>query len=281
MRLRTSLFIFFALIVALEVALLLLPEPPKAGRTASAPVPAPMTAAPPVAPAPPAATPAPDAAQANSSPTDAPTITEQAAVEQTAPSATPAGQDALPPLTEVKVTPHLVHPIPEDTAPPPPAPGHPPSLPAMGQSEEVRLGPHAAPVQTAQSAFVPRQFSGAATATGGVELRVDSTPVALFGIKAAGGGDRCGAGSGSDCLEAAKRALSDRIGAAGHVSCRIPNPQHPGATAFAICLDPNGVDLSGFLIAQGLALADTGQSYDYVGAESVARNLKHGLWQFR
>jgi endonuclease YncB( thermonuclease family) len=269
MRLQTSLFIFFALIVALEVALLLLPEPPKAARTASATIKAPE-AAPPVEPAPPAVAPA----------VDAPAIPAPTVAEQASPIPAPTADDALPPLTKVKVAQHVVHAVPEDTSPLP-APGHASSLPTMGQSEEVRLGPHALPTQTAQSAFVPRQFSGAATAIGGVELKVDSTPVALFGIKAAGNGDKCGAGNGSDCLEAAKRALSDRIGATGHVSCRIPNPQHPGATAFAICLDPNGVDLSGFLIAQGLALADTGQSYDYVGAESVARNLKHGLWQFR
>ena len=49
----------------------------------------------------------------------------------------------------------------------------------------------------------------------------------------------------------------------------------------AICLDGDGVDLGGFLVAEGLALADPAQSYDYVGAEGIARAQKRGLWLFR
>jgi endonuclease YncB( thermonuclease family) len=253
MRLRTALFVFFGLIAISGLAVWLRPKPPPAPM-AVAPVQPPPTASPPPEPAPAEPAPAP-----------------------TPPAAAPAPgpeQTALPALPEIRVAEHTIHTVPEDNSPLPGS-GHSGQAAAIGQSDEVRLGP-----RPASGPPVPRQFSGPATATGAVELKVDTTSVALFGIKPPGDADRCGADTGSDCASVARQALADRIGAAGRVSCRIPAPR-PGGPARAICLDPNGVDLSGFLIAQGLALADTGQSYDYVGAESIARNLKHGLWKFR
>ena len=202
-----------------------------------------------------------------------------AAVEEPAPAPAeappPPPEPELPALPEVKVGERPIHAVPQEAGPP--AAGEPLDVHAArptGQSDEVKFGVHplAPPAP-------PRQFSGSATATGGVELNVDATPVALFGIKRAGEGDRCGTAADSDCAAAARRALAERV-SDGKVSCRIPNPR-PGGPTFALCLDPNGVDLSGFLISQGLALADTGQSYDYVGAEGIARNLKRGLWKFR
>lgn len=261
MRVRTGLLIVLGLIVVSGLGFWLIrsrnPAPP--ATIAVAPPPAPAPEAPPPEPTtapPPADATAPDAG------TGTPDNPGQ-----------PAGNTAdqgLPPLQEVKVSEHPIHAVPEDKTPEPNHSGQ----PTAGQSEEVRLGAHAlAPPAP------PHQFSGAATATGAVELKVDTTTISLFGIKPPADRDRC-ADAGGDCLAVAKRALADRIGNAGKVSCRIPNP-HPGTVTYAICLDPTGFDLSGFLIAQGLALADTGQSYDYVGAESIARNLKRGLWKFR
>jgi endonuclease YncB( thermonuclease family) len=127
----------------------------------------------------------------------------------------------------------------------------------------------------------PRQFAGIATPSGGVELQVGTTTVELFGVKQPGPGEHCGAGADSDCREAAQRALAKQLGSTGKVSCHVPNIRPGIVVAFAICLDATGVDLGGYLIGAGLALADTGQSYDYVGAESIARNLKQGLWHSR
>lgn len=255
MRLRTGLFILIGLLALAGLGLWLTQAPP----------PTAIVSPPPPAPPPPDAA-APDAS--------AP-ATDSATPSPGTPDATGSAESALPALPEVKVADHPIHTVPEDTSPVP-SPGHSPgSLPTPGQSEEVRLGAHAlAPPP------VPRQFSGTATPTGAAELKVDATTVALFGIKPPGNRDRCGADADGDCTTVAKKALAERIGATGKVSCRIPNPR-PGTVSYAICLDPTGFDLSGFLIAQGLALADTGQSYDYVGAESVARNLKRGLWKFR
>jgi endonuclease YncB( thermonuclease family) len=188
-----------------------------------------------------------------------------------APNETPAVE--LPALPEVKVAERPIHAPPAETAPAPGSAAAAAPTRLAGQSDEVKFGPR--PVAAAPP---PRQFSGTATATGPVELKVDINEISLFGIKRPGERDRCG-DAGGDCGDAARQALAARVAAPGTVSCRIPAPR-PGPT-YAICLDATGVDLSGFLIAQGLALADTGQSYDYVGAEGIARNLKRGLWKFR
>jgi endonuclease YncB( thermonuclease family) len=246
MRVRTGLIVFIALL-AVTGAALWLATPPSAPPP---PPPAQVAVAPPPPPAPPPAAEAP-------------------------PPAEPA-QPELPPLPEVKLSEHTIHPVPSDPGPPAPgSQGFNNSSRPMAQSDEVAFG--ARPLASKPTS---KQFSGNATATGGVELKVDATPVALFGIKPAGNPDRCGATPDTDCAAAARQALAERLSAGTKISCRVPNPK-PGPVVYAICLDSNGVDLSGFLIAQGLALADTGQSYDYVGAESVARSLKRGLWKFR
>jgi endonuclease YncB( thermonuclease family) len=128
----------------------------------------------------------------------------------------------------------------------------------------------------------PKQFLGSARVTGATSLTVGAIPVQLFGVKPPLPGDRCElGGTPTNCVDLAKRRLQERFGRSDQVNCRTPNPQPGMVVAFAICLDANGIDLGSFLLNEGLALADTGQSYDYVGAEGVARTLKHGLWKFR
>jgi endonuclease YncB( thermonuclease family) len=260
MRLRTGLFVFLGLLAASALVLWRATAPPPPPVAAVQLPPAPVEA-------PPAAAPPADTPHADTPTADTPPAAEA-----------PPPEPALPDLQQVKVAERPIHSVPQDSGPPPSS-GQPLDLRGgthpTGESDEVRMGAHALTPPSA-----PRQFSGSATASGGIELKVDTTPVSLFGIKRAADQDRCGTDADSDCAAAAKHALAERLSAAGKISCRIPNP-HPGITAFAICLDANGVDLSGFLIAQGLALADTGQSYDYVGAESIARNLRRGLWKFR
>jgi endonuclease YncB( thermonuclease family) len=188
--------------------------------------------------------------------------------------ATAVAPNALPALTEVKIAERPIHAVPEEPGPPPP------SSQDLDQRSAPRPSAVAIGAPAASGARAPRQFSGAAQATGAVDLQVEAMAIQLYGIKRPDDRDRCGTDAASDCGAAAREALALRLGSGGKVSCRIPNPR-PDAKVQAICLDPNGVDLSGFLITQGLALADTRQSYDYVGAEGVARNLKRGLWQFR
>src|SRR5260221_404938 len=108
-------------------------------------------------------------------------------------------------------------------------------------------------------------------------------------------GDRCAAagtaqgtttlGNGAQarrtlpCQEQAQDLLAARLAGKAKVSCRFPGGSRQDSPA--ICLDGDGVDLGGFLVAEGLALADPAQSYDYVGAEGIARAQKRGLWLFR
>jgi endonuclease YncB( thermonuclease family) len=86
-------------------------------------------------------------------------------------------------------------------------------------------------------------------------------------------------GTAQSCRDVARKALAQRHAAHSQVHCRIP-PGQRGAPG-AICLDASGTDLGGFLVAEGFALADPAQSYDYVGAEGVARSFHRGLWHYR
>jgi endonuclease YncB( thermonuclease family) len=149
-----------------------------------------------------------------------------------------------------------------------------PAAPERGESAEVASGAHA-PIPA-----VPKQFSGIAHVMGAAALQVDKVPVQLYGIREPTPHDRCGVGDAADCVAAAKRALAAHI-AGATISCQTPSPKPGIIVAFAVCLDGQGVDLGGFLVAEGLALADTGQTYDYAGAESIARGQKRGLWGFR
>lgn len=198
-----------------------------------------------------------------------------------APPPAPPPPQILAPLPEVTIKDAPVHGVPDDGIAPA---GR--SLSGMmaadlmhdrDVSDEVANGASKLPLPGA-----PKNFSGAATVTGSTGLQVGTVPVQLFGVKPATR-DRCGPGvaaSAGDCDSLARKALTERL-AAGSISCQVPAP-HPGVViAFAICLDAAGDDLGQFLVAHGLALADTGQTYDYAGAEAAARSLKRGLWAYR
>jgi endonuclease YncB( thermonuclease family) len=221
-----------------------------------------VPAAPPEpAPAPAAAVPAPDVASATPAPA------------QTAAVAPPP--PALPPLASVEVANRPIREVPPEKNPPPPD---------STSLDLTRPPPGYAGQRASEGAAhpVPKQFLGAARVTGATSLTVGAIPVQLFGVKPPMPGDRCElGGTPMSCIDLAKRRLQERFGRSDQVNCRTPNPQPGLAVAFAICLDANGIDLGSFLLNEGLALADTGQSYDYVGAEGVARTLKHGLWKFR
>jgi endonuclease YncB( thermonuclease family) len=186
----------------------------------------------------------------------------------------------LPPLPEVAMKSHEIHAIPPDNTPlrnPDGSERH------VGQSDEVRFGPRSAPVPGWTSAPVraaPHQFEGPGKVVGAVTIEVGSVLVQLFGVKPPDPDSQCGDRS-QDCPAVAQAALAKRLTKGGTVSCRIPNPRPGASIAQAICFDPTGVDLGGYLVDEGLAVADTGQSYDYVGAANIARDLRRGFWKFR
>jgi endonuclease YncB( thermonuclease family) len=146
------------------------------------------------------------------------------------------------------------------------------------RSREASLTPSPSPVAPLPP---PVTFGGTAQAAGGTALAVAGRSVRLFGVRVADPRDRCGLGPGDgrNCADVARDALAQRLKRYPLVSCHLPAGQRgdPGA----ICVDNSGTDLGGFLVAEGLALADTGQSYEYFGSEGVARSFRRGLWRNR
>jgi endonuclease YncB( thermonuclease family) len=193
----------------------------------------------------------------------------------------------LPRLPSIVVAARPAHIVPEDEPIPPARPidirnppgGAAPSAPAPAPSS-------AAPTEQAARGLAPRspafQIAGTAEASGAAALLVSGRPIRLFGVRPPSAADRCipanSPGAPLSCTEQAHRELAARLAHNAGVSCRVPVPNAAGA---AVCLDAQGVDLGGMLVAEGLALADPSQSYDYVGAESIARTQHRGLWLFR
>lgn len=127
----------------------------------------------------------------------------------------------------------------------------------------------------------PAVFSGHARVTGPLTLDVQGQTVQLFGIAPAAPEDRCADANGTvkPCAVVAAAALTQKLAGRSIVACRVPPGQR--GTISAICLDEQGNDLGRFLVIEGLALADSNQSYDYLPAQGAARSVKRGLWYFR
>ncbi|HUC67025.1 MAG TPA: hypothetical protein VMA53_16410 [Stellaceae bacterium] len=189
----------------------------------------------------------------------------------------PTGE-SLPQLPTVEVAPRPEHTVPGYEAPPPATvifDGRTAGA-AMPQLSERRAPPPMPAQRPTQT------VRGVAQLGELLSLSVGGHSLPLFGVRLPAIGDRCSAersGTPRACTEVARAALATRLGTGGTVSCRIPPGQRDHRAA-AICLDSRGVDLGGFLVGEGLALADRTQSYDYVGAEGVARSLHRGLWRF-
>jgi endonuclease YncB( thermonuclease family) len=127
----------------------------------------------------------------------------------------------------------------------------------------------------------PAVFSGHARVTGPLTLEVQGQTVQLFGIALPAADDRCAASNGTvkSCAAVAETALTQKLAGHSIVACRVPPGQR--GTLGAICLDEQGNDLGRYLVIEGLALADSNQSYDYLPAQGAARSAKRGLWHFR
>ena len=202
-----------------------------------------------------------------------------AAVMAVAASLPAVAEEAAPAdLPTVVVDPRPVHAVPDQDPPPPPHV-------TLRDREGNAVAWHAPPpVRRSPSAMPsPLLISGKARVAESLSLSLRGRALRLFGVRLAPGGDRCAAevtGAPSPCDEVARQALATRLRIDNDVSCRVP----PGQRALppgAVCQDASGLDLGGFLVAQGLALADPAQSYEYVGAETAARAARRGLWNYR
>ena len=266
-------------------------------RARETPPPTVASAPPPAVPLPPVAAPEPPAAP----PSD--TAAE-----------TPAPSDALPPLPVQQIEPRVAHMV-DDDVPLPiphvtvedrsgrvlsrPAPAHiamaPPaprastplsSLAPIAPTAGAQRTPHPAPAprppQIAALQPIPATLSGPAHATGTISLGLDGHAVRLFGVLPPASTDRCTLGRGSlqPCYEVTQEVLASRVARSPSVTCRVP-PGLSESNPSRICLDAEGGDIAGYLVAEGLALADRRTTGDYIGAEGIAQSYGKGLWHYR
>ena len=260
-------------------------EPPERPAVANAgpvavpipPVPAPETPA----EAPP---PAPDvAAVAPAPPADAlPALP----VQEVKPRAVHTVEDDQPlPIPHVTIQDRqgrvLSRPAPAKTAMAPPAPRGSTSLLSLAPTAGAqRVPPPAMPAGPLQP--IPATLSGPAHAMGTVSLGLDGHAVRLFGVLPPAASDRCTQGRGGlvPCAEVTEEVLAARVARSPSVTCRVP-PGLSESSPARVCLDATGGDIAGYLVAEGLALADRKTSSDYVGAEGIAQSYGKGLWHYR
>jgi len=208
-------------------------------------------------------------------PPASPPASSSAPEEAAAPPANPRAPD----LPTVDVAPRVVHTVPEEDTPAPRVtlfdrngkeitPRRTASAPATAPPPLATVSPSA-------------PFAGPAQATGGAVLDVGGRVVRLYGVRSADPRDQCSLGPGDarNCADVARDALAQRLRRYPNVSCHVPGGQRGDPAA--VCIDATGTDLGAFLIAEGLALANIGESFDYFGPEGVARAFHRGLWRYR
>ena len=122
----------------------------------------------------------------------------------------------------------------------------------------------------------PNMLEGVAKVIDGDTIEIAGNEIRLHGIDALEGRQRCRRTDGTTwaCGREAARALRGMI-AGGRVSCRVyERDRHRRlvATCYA-----NGVDLNGWMVSQGHALAYRRYSRRYVGEEQSARTARKGM----
>jgi endonuclease YncB( thermonuclease family) len=205
----------------------------------------------------------------------------QAAVAIPAPAPPPAPPPA-PDLPTVEVQPLAVHQVPDNEA----------SLPVPkvtlhqldGSSVAVRaqpMMPTTAPPPPRPAAVGPDRLGGAAQAAGGASLQIAGRTVHLFGVLPPERTDVCAQAGGraGPCDGTARAVLAARLAGSAAIACTKP-PGQLGEPGY-VCRDGGGIDLGGFLVAGGLALADRTSSFQYQSAEDAARHARRGLWRYR
>ncbi|HKX11066.1 MAG TPA: hypothetical protein VJN67_22905 [Stellaceae bacterium] len=184
---------------------------------------------------------------------------------------------------------------PDYVAPSPPPASYRPSVgPALAGADSPRPPPSyrpsvpepnsAAPPARETAALPPQpsSLSGPAHATGTVSLAVDGHSVRLYGVLPPARTDRCAIGTGASqtCEDVTQAMLAAKLARAASVTCQVPTGATP-AEPTRVCRDAGGVDIAGYLVSEGLAVADPNAKGGYVSAESAARSSGKGLWRFR
>lgn len=116
-----------------------------------------------------------------------------------------------------------------------------------------------------------------ASVVDGDTVEIHGVRIRLHGIDAPESRQLCTRPTGERwrCGQQASLALSDQIGRST-VSCAPRDTDRYGRTV-AVCIS-RGVDLNGWLVIQGWAVAYLRYSRDYVRAEDQARTGRRGVW---
>ena len=144
---------------------------------------------------------------------------------------------------------------------------------------EVGAGKTAEPrkEQPARVVRAPAALKGPARVIDGDTLDVGDVRIRLHGIDAPESKQSCRAGGKRwSCGREATRALAGRIGGRS-VACQERDRDRYGRVV-AVC-SLSGMDLNGWMVAQGWAFAYRRYSHAYVAEESGARAAKHGVWR--
>lgn len=121
---------------------------------------------------------------------------------------------------------------------------------------------------------------GTASVIDGDTVEVHGVRIRLHGIDAPESAQECIAPDGRiwRCGQQASLALSDKIGRAP-ISCRRTDTDHYGRM-IGIC-SQNGIDLNGWMVEMGWAVAYIRYSRDYAALEGLARTDGRGIWSSR
>jgi endonuclease YncB( thermonuclease family) len=123
-------------------------------------------------------------------------------------------------------------------------------------------------------------IAGQASVIDGDTIDIHGSRIRFFGIDAPESGQSCTDATGKSyrCGQRAAFALDSKIGA-HTVSCDNRDVDRYGRIV-AVCL-AGGVDLNGWMVQQGWAVAYRRYSSDYVTDEAAAKSAGRGVWAGR